>query len=134
VPPLRERRDDIPLLVEHFIHRLNATLATRVAGVDPAVLRSLTEHEWPGNVRELLHVIESAMISSAGRETIAVGDLPPDVVKIVSPSSLKEAARQFERRRILDVLAAAAFDKKEAARRLGLSLASLYRKLDDKAT
>jgi transcriptional regulator with PAS, ATPase and Fis domain len=52
----------------------------------------------------------------------------------VSPRSLKEAARDFERQRILDVLAGAAFDKKEAARRLGLSLASLYRKLDDKAT
>ena len=64
VPPLRERRDDIPLLVEHFVHRLNAKLGTRIRAVEPAALRALTEHDWPGNVRELLHVIESAMIEA----------------------------------------------------------------------
>jgi transcriptional regulator with PAS, ATPase and Fis domain len=133
VPPLRERREDIPLLVDHFIHRLNAQLGTRVTAIDPAALSALTERDWPGNIRELLHVIESAMISSGGRDAITLGDLPPDVVSPVSPSSLKEAAREFERQRILDVLADTGFDKKEAARRLGMSLSSLYRKLDDRA-
>jgi DNA-binding NtrC family response regulator len=133
-PSLRERRDDIPLLVEHFVARLNAKLGTRVDGIEGTALRALAEHDWPGNVRELLHVIESAMIGSGGQHAITLDELPFDVAASVSPRSLKEAAREFERQRILDVLAGASFDKKEAARRLGLSLASLYRKLDDKAT
>jgi DNA-binding NtrC family response regulator len=134
VPPLRERRDDIPLLVEHFVHRLNAKLGTRIRAVEGKALRALTEHDWPGNVRELLHVVESAMIASGDKDAITLDELPFDVAAPVSPRSLKAAARDFERQRILDVLAGAAFDKKEAARRLGLSLASLYRKLDGKAT
>jgi DNA-binding NtrC family response regulator len=134
VPPLRERRDDIPLLVEHFIHGLNGKLGTRFGAIDGAALHALIEHDWPGNVRELLHVVESAMISSAGKDTITLDDLPVDIAAPASPRSLKEAAREFERQRIRDVLASTGFDKKEAARRLGLSLASLYRKLDGTGT
>ena len=134
MPPLRERRDDIPLLVEHFIPRLNGKLGTRIRAIEGAALRVLTEHDWPGNVRELLHVVESAMIASGGGDAITPDELPFDVAAPVLPRSLKEAAQEFERQRILDVLAGTAFDKKEAARRLGLSLASLYRKLDGTAT
>ena len=134
VPPLRERRDDIPVLIEHFIHVLNGKLGTRFRAIEPAALRVLTEHDWPGNVRELRHVVESAMISGGHTDTITLDHLPVDLIVPAPPPSLKEAAREFERQRILDVLAGTAFDKKEAARRLGLSLASLYRKLDDSAT
>ena len=129
VPPLRERRDDIACLIEHFIHVLNGELGTRFDVVDDKALAALTEHDWPGNVRELRHVIESAMIAGGPGETITPEDLPADVAP-VSPRSLKSAARAFERQRILDVLAGTGFDKRVAARRLGLSLASLYRKLD----
>jgi DNA-binding NtrC family response regulator len=133
VPPLRERRDDIPLLVEHFVPRLNAKLGTRIRAVDPAAVRALTAHDWPGNVRELMHVVESAMLASDAKDVITLDALPPDVAPF-PPRSLKEAAREFERQRVLEVLAGAAFDKKEAARRLRLSLASLYRKLDGNTT
>jgi two-component system response regulator AtoC len=129
VPPLRERRDDIPCLVEHFIHLLNGELGTRFGAVDGTALAALTEHDWPGNVRELRHVIESAMIAGGPGDVITREDLPLDVAP-ASPRSLKSAAREFERQRILDVLASTGFDKRVAARRLGLSLASLYRKLD----
>ena len=134
MPPLRERRDDIPLLVEHFVPRLNAKLGTRIRAVEGAALRALAQHDWPGNVRELLHVVESVMIASGGQDTITLDEFPFDVAAPGSPRSLKAAAREFERQRILDVLVGTAFDKKEAARRLGLSLASLYRKLDGTAT
>jgi transcriptional regulator with PAS, ATPase and Fis domain len=133
VAPLRDRRDDIPLLAEHFIQRLNAKLGGAFRGVTPEALEALVNHEWPGNVRELLHVVESAMISSRREDLIALDDLPVELRAPESAASLKEATRQFERQHILDVLARAEFDKKEAARRLGVSLASLYRKLEDRA-
>jgi DNA-binding NtrC family response regulator len=132
MPPLRVRRDDIPLLVRHFVHRLNLTLGTGVRDVEPAALGRLTEHDWPGNVRELMHVVERAMVAAAGRETVTLDDVALDGPVAPPPPSLKAAARQFERQRILDVLADTGFDKKKAARRLGLSLASLYRKIDGK--
>jgi two-component system response regulator PilR (NtrC family) len=129
LPPLRERRDDIPCLVEHFVHVLNGELDTKFGGVDRAVLDALMEHDWPGNVRELRHVIESAMIAGGPGAAITREDLPVDIAP-ASPSSLKSAARVFERQRIVAALASTGFDKKAAARQLGLSLASLYRKLD----
>jgi len=132
VAPLRERREDVPLLVEHFIRLFNQQLGTQCRAVEGPALRALGEHDWPGNVRELRHVVESSLILAGGREAITLGDLPADLAGPVSPRSLRQAARDFEQQRILDVLAGAAFDKKEAARRLGLSLASLYRKLDGK--
>jgi transcriptional regulator with PAS, ATPase and Fis domain len=132
MPPLRMRRADIPLLVQHFVHRLNLKLGTGIRSVEGPALRRLTEHHWPGNVRELLHVVESAMVAAAGRETVTLDDVALDAAAPGWPPSLREAAREFERQRILDVLADTGFDKREASRRLGLSLASLYRKLDSK--
>jgi two-component system, NtrC family, response regulator HydG len=132
LPPLRERREDIPLLVEHFIGRLNTKLGRRVVAIEPAALQVLAEHDWPGNVRELEHVLESAMIAADG-ELISVGHLRPEIVRR-PPASLRDAIRRFERQQIMEVLNLTHFDKKEAARRLGLSLASLYRKLEGNVT
>jgi len=129
LPPLRVRREDIPLLVEHFIGRFTTKLGKRCLGIAPDALRALMDHEWRGNVRELEHVIESAMIAGDGA-TVALGDLPPDLRTAPVEVSLKEATRRFERQHILDVLVQTQFDKREAARRMGVSLASLYRKLN----
>jgi DNA-binding NtrC family response regulator len=128
VPPLRERRHDIPLLVEHFIARFNGHLGRNVHSVMPDALELLVNCEWRGNVRELEHVIESAMTSGEG-DAITAQDLPPDLRAERGDGSLREAMRRFERQHILDVLNQSDFDKREAARRLGLSVASLYRKL-----
>jgi len=90
-------------------------------------------YPWKGNVRELEHVIESAMILADG-EVLTVGDLPRGLIgELVSRSdSLRELNRQSEREHILAVLARTQFDKRKAARILGISLASLYRKLDER--
>ena len=64
IPPLRERREDIPLLVDHFVARFNERLGTQVQGVSPDALRLLCDYHWPGNVRELEHAIERAMVLS----------------------------------------------------------------------
>jgi chemotaxis protein methyltransferase CheR len=66
MPPLRQRRDDIPLLVEHFVRRFSKSMGKRVTSVSPATLRSLSGYSWPGNVRELANVIERGVINSSG--------------------------------------------------------------------
>jgi DNA-binding NtrC family response regulator len=131
LPPLRERREDIPLLVDHFIRRLNAKLHRRVRGVEPETLQALMTHGWKGNVRELEHVLEQAMILGDG-DLIGTEDLAGDVVRrsaTARPTDLREAVRVFSQHHILDVLTRTAFNKRAAARLLGISLASLYRKL-----
>jgi DNA-binding NtrC family response regulator len=136
LPPLRERREDIPRLVEHFIHALNLKLATKFLGVDRDVLNVLMNHPWKGNVRELEHVLESAMILGEG-EVISPHDLPHYLVTATGDTTVTHALRDVtcraERKHILAVLAQTRSDKKETARRLGISLASLYRKISELA-
>jgi DNA-binding NtrC family response regulator len=131
LPPLRERRDDIPLLVEYLVGRLNAKLGTRVVGVERGALWALINQQWNGNVRELENALERAMVLGDG-DMILLGDLFPDSAGAASirPRDLRTAARWFERQHLMDVLAATGADKREAARVLGISLASLYRKLN----
>jgi DNA-binding NtrC family response regulator len=131
LPPLRDRRGDIPLLVEHLVRRLNDKLNTAVAGVEGEALRMLMDQPWKGNVRELVNVLERAMVLGRG-PMLSTHDL---TAGLASPGSspargLREAVRQFERQYVRDVLAAAGFDKRAAARMLEISLASLYRKLE----
>jgi transcriptional regulator with PAS, ATPase and Fis domain len=134
--PLRERREDIELLVEHFVRVLNRKLSTKFLGVDQEALSVLMNHLWKGNVRELEHVLESAMILGEG-DVISLPDLPDYLVtatgELAASDALRDVTRRFERQHILAVLTQTQFDKKEAARRLGISLASLYRKIGEHA-
>jgi DNA-binding NtrC family response regulator len=135
LPPLRERRGDIPLLAEHLLQRLNAKLGTTFLDVEAGALRVLARQSWKGNVRELENVLERAMVLGDGPQ-LTLQDLAPALGAAVAPRSvhgLREALRQFERQYVRDVLAQAGFDKREAARILEISLASLYRKLGDEA-
>jgi len=133
LPPLREHPEDIPLLADHFIREFNLKLGRRVRGFGRYTLRALMAYPWKGNVRELEHVIESAMILSDD-EVLTLRDLPSGFVGESVPrnESLRELNRQSERQHIMAVLAGAQFDKREAARILGISLASLYRKLGER--
>ena len=135
IPPLRERREDIPLLVEYLVRRHNQDLKKSYKGVDNTTLKTLMAMPWKGNVRELDNVLERAMILGNG-EWITVADLPrglePDQVVMASLSdNLKDAMQAYERSHIERVLKKLAGDKKGAAEALGLSLSSLYRKLED---
>jgi len=132
--PLRERREDIALLVEHFVRALNLKLSTKFPGVDQEALGVLMNHSWKGNVRELEHVLESAMILGEG-DAISLPDLPDYLLtatgETAASDALRDVTRRFERQHIIAVLTQSQFDKKEAARRLGISLASLYRKIGE---
>jgi DNA-binding NtrC family response regulator len=134
LPPLRERRSDIPLLVNHILPRLNARLKRRVAGVDQPAMQLLTSVPWPGNIRELENVLERAMILADG-EYIGLPDLPPDLtVSQCCPEvseDLRAAVRAFELQHIRQVLSAAGGNREQAAIRLGVNPSTLYRRLKD---
>jgi DNA-binding NtrC family response regulator len=135
VPTLRDRREDIPLLVEHFIRRSNHLLHKAVTGVSTAALDALQAYGWPGNVRELQNVVERAVALVDG-PTIEVNDVPldlmlPDVRHPVDDSALplREARERFDRQVILRLLERVRWNQSEAARLLGLHRNSLKKKL-----
>lgn len=133
LPPLRERRSDIPILVHHFLDRYGANLQ-----VAPAAMKSLLNYEWPGNVRELENCIARA-ITLSERNVIDVGDLPPAIrcePSAVKALTLQESAAlsttalaEIERMTILRVFEQTHDDKALAGKMLGISRATLYRKL-----
>ncbi|HVT88689.1 MAG TPA: sigma-54 dependent transcriptional regulator [Tepidisphaeraceae bacterium] len=132
LPPLRQRKEDIPLLVHHFLDKYTRQMNKRVPGLTNGALRALLNHEWRGNVRELENVIERAVIFAEGRE-IGVEDMPFNTEGITDDvgEDLKEALGQFERQHILYSLRRHNYDKAETARHLGIGVSSLYRKLDE---
>jgi DNA-binding NtrC family response regulator len=135
LPPLRDRRDDIPSLVEYLVRRHNREMKRAYKGVDNATLKLLLSQPWKGNVRELDNVIEHAMILGDG-EWIRVADLPHALRESDEPlppvgDELREALRAYERIHIESVLRRTNNDKRRAADLLGLSLSSLYRKLNE---
>jgi len=135
IPPLRERPEDIPLLVEYFIQRHNPELKKSFVGIDDDALAVLMALPWKGNVRELDNVIEHTMILAEG-ERITLKDLPQSIVAgsrghAAFTFNLKEAQRRFEKQHIRRALEQAGHDRKQAAKLLDISLSSLYRKIEE---
>lgn len=134
IPPLRDHREDIPLLVEYFIQKFNKQLGRRVKGVTNEVLRRFLRYEWKGNVRELQNVIERAMILEDG-DLIMPAALPSNLMRDTHPTGvaghLKEVVRRFECDYVATILRATGGDKQEAADVLGVSVSSLYRRLHE---
>ena len=133
IPPLRDRIDDIPELVEFFVTKYSKQMKKRVAGASSETIRLLTGAEWKGNVRQLDNAIERAVMMSDSK-TIGPTDLPPDILGMGNPlpdtEELRSALRHYERLHITRVLRQWP-DKREAARRLKLGLSSLYRKIEE---
>jgi len=134
IPPLRERREDIPLLVQHFIEKYGCELGRRCGGVESSALRRLVGHTWKGNIRELENTIERAMILGES-DLITLDDLPAPIrgaypIDPESSVNLHEATRRFETEHIGRIIAQCGGDKRAAARKMGLSLSTLYRKLE----
>jgi len=134
VPPLRERREDIPLLVEHFIRRQNVEMKKNYQGVDSAAMKVLMSLPWKGNIRDLNNVLERAMILGNG-EWITVKDLPswevPDEDRYRNVGhDLKAAMRAYEKSHIENVLKETEGDRTRTAELLGMSRSSLYRKIE----
>jgi len=102
-PPLRERREDIPLLIDHFLARNNARLGTSIRGLDTEARRLLYEYAWPGNVRELENTIERAMVLSEG-DTITAQDLPERVREARDPVQMQLASGELSVKKTMRII------------------------------
>jgi DNA-binding NtrC family response regulator len=133
VPPLRERREDIPDLVEFLLAKHARSLGKRISGVTHETMQLLLACRWKGNVRELDNALQRAVILGEG-PLIVPGDLPPDLAPVPGDPALVddlgEAVKRFEKQHLERILRQTP-DKKEAARRLNMGLSSLYRKIAD---
>jgi two-component system NtrC family response regulator len=135
IPPLKDRPEDIPLLIDYFIKRHNPELKRNFQGIDADAVQLLMSLPWKGNVRELDNVVEHTMILAAG-ERIALRDLPAAVVpsgagRAAFTFNLRDALSQFEKQHITRVLEQTNQDRKEAAKLLDVSLSTLYRKIEE---
>jgi len=131
VPPLRERRDDIPQLVANFIQRYNESLGKTIRGFSTPAMDLLFAHHWPGNVRELENAVERAMVLAKG-DTVMPRDLPEDLHVAEVPGAQDEAAADLdraERQHVSGVLAKCGWNKYKAAKMMGISRSTLYSKI-----
>jgi DNA-binding NtrC family response regulator len=135
VPPLRERTEDIPVLLAHFLRTFGERWAKRVPELTGDALALLCRYAWPGNVRELQHVAESLLVLSRG-EPVVVADLPAAIRGEHRAHDQGERAggatlRQLERQAIARTLVATGGNKRKAAAILGIGLKTLYRKIQE---
>ena len=133
LPPLRERKDDIPLLVRHFIEKFNREMNTEITHVSPAAMELLMEYNYPGNIRELEHIIEHAFVRCQGK-TISPENLPKDlqnndiVSKVMSRS---DPMRSLEKEMIVQALKETGWRYSECARKLNMSRTTLWRRMKE---
>jgi two-component system response regulator HydG len=136
IAPLRQRRDDIPPLVQHFIEQANKEQDTSVTGVTPEVLRKLVNHNWPGNVRELRNVI-FRMCLETEQPILGVDDLPDslrastDIVPLGPPNLAGMTMADVEKLHIMNTLRMFGGNRERTAKALGIGARTLYRKLRD---
>lgn len=139
LPPLRERKEDIPLLCNYFLNKFNKINQRNVKGIEPEALGLLTNYQWPGNVRELENLMEQLVVM-IDSDIIKVSDLPSKITQFTlvafgsessQPSSLKESQKSSEIDMIIDALNKAGGNKKKAADILKISRVSLYNKIKE---
>jgi transcriptional regulator with PAS, ATPase and Fis domain len=136
IPPLRERREDIPLLARNFVEEFNRQDNRQVRGLSSEAEKELERYHWPGNVRELRNVIQRAVVLS-GTGLIEMEHLPDTVLRATAPAPAPSSGggssitpiREMERDMILRALEETGQDKRRAAQLLGISLKTLYNKL-----
>ncbi|MEW6685087.1 MAG: sigma 54-interacting transcriptional regulator [Candidatus Edwardsbacteria bacterium] len=135
LPPLRERKEDIPILVQHFLKKTQVFTPKGIKGIEEKAIDALLHYNWPGNIRELENVISYVIVMAKG-EIISLSDLPSEIIeqkKEVGPrfvrktKSLKEAEKEI----ILTAFREAGGDRKKAAKKLGISLRTLQYKLKE---
>jgi two-component system response regulator HydG len=136
LPPLRERREDIPLLVNHFISSMNEKTGKRVRNLSRQAMRTLMDYHWPGNVRELENAIEHAFVL-CNRRQIEFEDLPIEIrqppgygaceMPVQSAPTKPTGRKRLTRASLIDVLAECGWNKAEAGRRVGLSRTAIWK-------
>jgi transcriptional regulator with GAF, ATPase, and Fis domain len=136
ISPLRHRKEDIPLLANHFIHRYNQKTGMKIQSITQNAMRVVMDYDWPGNVRELENAIEHAFVLSR-QDRIDVFDLPvevrqtgyhpPSYLKKLPSKSRAKLSGKLTREKLIEVLNESGWNKAEAARRLGLNRTVVWR-------
>jgi DNA-binding NtrC family response regulator len=131
LPPLRERREDIPMLVDHFLAFFNKKFHKSISGIAREVLDILMHYEWPGNIRELKHVLEHAALLAAGSE-LTTEHLPRDLLATdIATAQDRQPARALTREALISALRQTDGNKAKTARILKMSRATLYNKMKE---
>lgn len=134
IPPLRERKEDIPLLADYFIQKISKEMGTKIVSISPEVLKIFQEYSWPGNVRELSNIIERILFTIKG-DVIQVHHLPLPLQSVIggspkfSSTLLKTVKENLERDTLLQCLRLTKNNKNKAAQLLGIHRTSLYKKM-----
>jgi len=137
LPPLRERRSDISLLVEHFLGDIGYRLNRKTSGVTPEVMKLLESYHWPGNIRELENLLERLVAFSSDDASIGIENLPMEIVMPKDnnsqsqhpPEGLPEAKERFEKMYLISALRKTGWNQSEAARILGIHRNTLLKKM-----
>jgi two-component system response regulator HydG len=139
VPPLRDRRDDIPLLAQHFVQVYAEKNGKAISGCSPSALERLTEYSWPGNVRELENAIERAVVLTRAGQTVIDEEALPREIRDAAPGTSSASALTFpigmplaeiEMRVIHETLRHTRGDKRLTAKLLGIATRTIYRRLE----
>jgi len=130
LPTLIERRDDIPLLVSHFLSLLKKRFHKEITTISPEVEKIFMGYTWPGNVRELIHTLEHAFVVCR-TQVIGVEDLPPEIRDQIPGEQQPENTTPMEREEIMDALKWSGWNKAKAAKYLGISRQTIYRKMKE---
>ncbi len=128
VPPLRERREDIPLLAQHFLEKFSRQMNRPFRGIDPAAMERLVRHPWPGNVRELANAIERALVVGTP-PAVREEDLPVRVGREAASAETGESLAEMEREHVKSVLERKGWNVTHAAKALEIDRATLYNKI-----
>jgi two-component system, NtrC family, response regulator HydG len=137
VPPLRNRKDDLPLFTEYFLRSANADLRKSIKGIDDNTKEAFNQYSWPGNIREFRNVIRRAVLL-AGTDMITIDQLPQEILKpehvdkyfdISESTDLKSMAEKNERAMIMNTLNKVHYNKSKAARLLNIDRKTLYNKM-----
>lgn len=128
VPPLRERKDDIPLLASHFLQKFTHEKKKEVASISPEVMETLLAHSWPGNVRELENILEHAIII-AKKDQVLPKDLPQYLLQKPLPAQQLVSLQDYERNLILKTLEETNWNKRQTSTRLKINRSTLYGKM-----
>jgi two-component system response regulator AtoC len=137
IPPLRERKEDIPLLAKHFLNKFNLAFNKKILGFSPKALDALMRYHWPGNIRELENLVERIVVLSDSNEPINLEDIPLEIL-MTSSQDVKDSKppkrglikirEEFEKRIILNVLETTQWNQTEAAKILKISRVHLFQK------
>ncbi|MCP4254846.1 MAG: response regulator [Candidatus Scalindua sp.] len=132
IPSLRERREDIPLLVDYFLEKFNKTFNKNIKSISADVQKIFMEYKWPGNIRELRHAMESAFVLCKNKSIITIDNLPSEFQnQITSDTRPLKKSKPYDQHSIIQALKETDWNKAKAARLLGISRGTIYAKFKE---